>query len=286
MKGKDLAVIGGIGLAVYLLIPKAKVAEPIGGNGGGITTIIPELNIPEFKFPDVNITEIFQYPTTEKDLESIISPRDELVEWWDRFISLLDRNGKDEGDKNIVEKVIDVVTGGNGGNGGREKSIWEKLLAGEPLIDTDKITTSLADTAMDLISAPFDIGKKMFDEQGLFSEDWWTEQMPEWALTEQGKAQRAYGAESEAIFELAGVTQATPGNLYKLIAARNIITGKKEVAVERRPLLSQLIGFQEAESGVSSESPTIDEPFVYEGSELQAQDIALLKKHPYFSTLL
>jgi len=84
MKGKDLAVLGGIGLAVYLLIPKGREAAAAGGitilpgapaaaagsDIGGIFSgiaslfgampqpIVPEINIPEFIMPPIIIPEV------------------------------------------------------------------------------------------------------------------------------------------------------------------------------------------------------------------------------------
>lgn len=244
MKGKDLAVLGGIGLALYLLVPKAKEVAAAGGvttvipmptattpglDVGGLFSgiasifaampqqIIPEINIPEYRFdPRDYIPEVPDWEGMVPDWDKLIAGFAELSPDWDKLFALFggDGNGDENGDEN-----------GNG-NGEPSQSLVAKLLRGESLYPTG-IVKSLGDTILDLVEAPFKVGQKVFDEGGLFSEEWWTNMMPEWALTEKGKAERAYGGEAEAIFSEAGVTQATPENIQALIEAREKITGQK-----------------------------------------------------------
>lgn len=219
MKGKDLIFLAGGALLAYMLIPKKEAeAAPgvsiigiptageapldIGGIFGGIaslfgampTPIVPEINIPEFKWPDINIPEI-----NIPDIPEFVMPAlpDELKI------------------PDIPSLIPDIPGTG----------IIDRLLKGESLVETGGIVKSIGGTIVDIVEAPFEVGKEVFDEQGLFSEDWWTAQMPEFALTEKGKFMRAYGAESEAIFTEAGVEYATPENIDRLIAAREKITG-------------------------------------------------------------
>lgn len=96
MKGKDIILLAGVGgLALFLLkgkligedggsspqfipLPAASsldlggLFEGLGSLLGGVTggQIIPEINIPEFKFPDVTIPE-FNFPDWEKFIPSM-----------------------------------------------------------------------------------------------------------------------------------------------------------------------------------------------------------------------
>jgi len=227
MKGKDLILLAGGALLVYMLIPKEKIQAAAGsvttipqlipGPTQVIPQIIPQL-IPQI-IPQImpdrgeqgpsewDIFQMFQGWTEQMDLGLTVDDVEETIQ-------------------GALNKVL--PGGEQQPPRGAEGVGWlDKLLRGETLYPTG-IVPSISETITDIIEAPFEVGKEVFDEYGLFSEDWWTSMMPEWALTEAGKAQRAYGAESEAIFELAGVTEATPENIARLIAAEQIIKGKKD----------------------------------------------------------
>jgi len=262
MKGKDLFLLAGGALLVYMLIPKrlAEAAAPgvsvIEKVIPGPTQFIPQL-IPQFiptqgeQGPsEWDIFQMFQSWTeqiapglTDLDVEKAV--QDAL----NKFLPTEEQQPAPGGAPSITPEIPEwlknLLPGGNGA-GAAGRSWIEKLLGGESLYPTG-ITKSIGETITDVIEAPFRVGQEVFDEQGLFSADWWTSMMPEWALTERGKALREYGAESEAVFAKAGVKYITPEWLYARRAAASGL------------LPEQLLAIREAGSGVSSESYTVDE---------------------------
>jgi len=223
MKNKDLLMIGGVGLAVYMLMPKPK-AEPagvgyavmpatefdIGSLFGRITElfaampaqVIPEINIPEFKFPEIEMPELPDWEKFMPDWEKLIPAIPEELKIPD-IPSLI---------PDIPSLIPDFLPDIFKGNG-------EGIAGG--------IVKSISGAIKDIIEIPFDIGKEVFDEDGLFSEDWWTAQMPEWALTSYGKFQREEDVEAKAIFAEAGISEVTPETLSIFRQARETITGEK-----------------------------------------------------------
>lgn len=241
MKGKDLAVLGAIGLALYMLIPKGKEAAAAGGitaiiplpgaapgagplDIGGIfggmgemfagllgaipEPIVPEINIPEFILPPIVMPE---WPGAFEFDWSQYFPD------WESFLPSLPDELKLPGIPGLIpgipglpdlipDLIPDIFKGDGDGDGamvtaiGSGVNLWDK---GWNFIDAVLRGKLLAVGEENALAILF---------PGLTPED--PDKIPE-----------AYVRESEAIFEAAGVSEATPGNIDLLIAAREKITG-------------------------------------------------------------
>ncbi|GAG55960.1 unnamed protein product, partial [marine sediment metagenome] len=237
MKSKDLLMIGGIGLAVYLLFPKAKEAAAapgittiipapgapldIGGLFGGIASIfgampapiVPEINIPEFKLPPIDIPEggWGGFIPDEAFWRGFIPDWDEMMPDWDKFIPKFPGFPDLITDGGVVETVVDVITGGGNGNGG----IFEGVIDApkKTIEEGAKTWVSFWDTLTDAIAW----GNRPWYE--LFTDPLW--------LKKPTGEELEIRAESEAIFEEAGFSEVLPSNLDIFIKARETITGEK-----------------------------------------------------------
>ena len=151
MKSKDVLLIGGIGLLAYIALSQPKKEETggsatsfipipststqmdLGGLFQGIAgllgtvvtpNIVPEINIPEFKFPDINIPE---YPTP--DWSKLLPDWDKFLPDWERLIppipEELNVGGGGGGDK--TETSIPTIFGqvGSGVSG-----LWRDTIIG------------------------------------------------------------------------------------------------------------------------------------------------------------
>ena len=143
MKSKDLLVIGGIGLAVYMLMPKGKAAGgsettitmPTGGLDLGAlanlfsaipSQVIPEINIPEFKFPDIDIPE---FP----DWEKFFPDWEKFFPDWEKIIPALpDELKLPDIIPNLIPDIPILIPDWSnlipdlfGGNGDKKVSQWD-----------------------------------------------------------------------------------------------------------------------------------------------------------------
>lgn len=207
MKGKDIAIIGGVGFLFYLLLkPKAGEAEKDGAptfisnlfGGGGAPGIVPEIDIPEFVMPDWGfLPEVPDWEGMLPDWESMLPDWDKLLDPFNLFDG---GNGRDKIDIDLIPDVNIVVP---------KLTVDDKGIAeaaGDLLGSIIAFPTNVINQALDVVNWPWriDTGAGRLDET------------PE-----------SYRAESEAIFELAGISEVTPNNLDRLISAREAITGEK-----------------------------------------------------------
>jgi len=188
MKSKDLLVIGGVGLALYLLTTKSTPNDEAGSQtqfipvgspldiGGlltglssmfsGIPSGVTNINIPEIKGSEF---DIMQWATeAEQWIKNNLPPGD-------RSDGSNGSNGSDGGYRNPIEKAIDTIK----------------------------------DDLINLVPTPFR-GLVTKPDVGNWLEDW-----------------REIRAESEAIFEEAGFEEVTPQNIDVFTAAREKVIGRK-----------------------------------------------------------
>ena len=236
MKTKDLLVLGAIGLGAFLLMPKGEEGEPkssiitipsaqtpfdIGGIFGGMadmfsgifkampTQIIPEINIPEFKFPDIDMPE---FPD------------------WDKFFVDLPDELKIPDVPSLIPDIPGIFKFPDITPDVSQWDIWKK--------DTAQTISDVGEFFRKMTTIPSRFVPTEYYEQ---SEQKWIEKdYPE---------------------------NITPAWYY----AREEAT--------RGLLPEQYLAYKEAVSGRTSESPALPYP------EYEA-DIELLKKHPYFSTVI
>jgi len=114
----------------------------------------------------------------------------------------------------------------------------------------------------------------------LFTDPLWLEKGEEEEL-------EVYRAESEAIFEEAGVSEATPGNLDLLIRAREKITGERAEAlpaIGSEAYMLRMLGSPGPYAGPLSRWVPIPEPapIVKEKYPGEAADIKLLEALPWY----
>ena len=246
MKTNDLLMIGGIGLLAYMLVSKPTEAKDAGGvtvipmkdtsqlELGGIfsgiasllgaipSQIVPEINIPEFTFPDPT-TYIPEVPDWSKYIPD-----------WEMLIPKIPDEGLIPDIPSLIPDIF--PKNGNGLPSWNIPNLIEKAVTG-------------------LVSAK---------ETTIFSEQWWTDIMPSFALTEWGQYKREHEAEWEAEWEAKGLPETiTPEWYYE---QKRLTSG----------LLPQDIAVMRKETEVEAAEK-------YPG---YAADIELLKKHPYFSTVL
>jgi len=285
MKGKDLLMIGGLGLALYLVIPKGKAeaaggitilpsaptaAGPdIGGIFSGIASlfgampqpIVPEINIPEFILPPIVIPEVPGLPD--------FPDWSEFFPDWESFLPDLPDELKLPDIPSLIPDIpgipdlIPDLFGGNG-NGGLFEGVIDAPKA--TIEEGVKTWINFWDTATDVIAW----GNRPWYK--LFTDPLWLEKGEEEEL-------EAYRAESEAIFEEAGVSEATPGNIDLLIAAREKVTGETAEALPAIGSEAYMLRMLGSPQPYSKYTPVEKYPGY-------SADIELLKKHPYFGTIL
>lgn len=238
MKSKDLFVIGGTVLALYLLMPKAKevaaaggvttvipmpTATPgldVGGLFSGMASIIgampqqmvPEINIPEYKLPDVNIPEFPDYTGFFAAWEA------RLADWENRLRDL-EYDIPDIPDEGLIpdipslipdipDLIPDLIPDFFGGNGKNGDGAMMGFFA-----EVTKAWDNFWHTSTDIVAW----GNRPWYE--LFLDPLWLKKPTEEELEIR--------AESEAIFEEAGISEVTPENIHLLIEAREKVTGEK-----------------------------------------------------------
>lgn len=265
MKSKDLLLIGGIGLLAFTLFkPKAASDVEQGGGGGGGTTVIPfsggsafgggieELidgllnRIPPQVIPDLNIPE-FTFP-------DIVMP--ELPEWnnvlpdWENFFPDWEKflpNIPDELDFPSLPELPDIPSLFD--SDGKDSGAFMGFIA-EAVKGWDNFWNS-STRVLQWGNRPI---STIFES------------------LETTERKAALRAETEADWQARGLPEyVTPDWLYR----RN---------AEMSMPFADLLALREANSGSSSESNTTNEeslPYAEWDS-----DIALLEKHPYFSTVI
>ncbi len=228
MKGKDIALLGGGALALYLLLSK-KTAAPVSGSGpsilgfpsGGGTDIggiiagmgsmfsgimgampgqmIPELNIPEFVMPNIDIPDL-------PDWEGLIPDWENFLPDWEKFLPDIPDELNFPDIPSLIPDIPDLLPsipslfGGNGN--GAMMSFFPEVT---------KVWDNFWHSATDIVAW----GNRPWYK--LFTDPLWTEKP-----TDESETMRA---ESEAIFEEAGFSEVTPGNIDVFLAARDKVTG-------------------------------------------------------------
>ncbi len=238
MKGKDLAFLAGGALLVYMLIPKKEAeAAPgittiipmpapgeapldIGGLFGGIasifgampTQIIPEINIPEFTWPDWEkyVPEIpdwgqyvpewgeFAPPDWSQYIPDwgVLDPE----KWMEGFLGAPDE-GAPAKEPGLIDRTKDLIV----------KNIVAPVTeaTGEAVSEPISAAGEGLTWLVNYITHPFSLEYGVLAP--VFKRD-----IPE-----------AFVKESEAIFEEAGISEVTPSTLDIFIKARETVTGEK-----------------------------------------------------------
>tara|TARA_Y100000310_G_scaffold343565_1_gene451831 strand:- start:587 stop:1465 length:879 start_codon:yes stop_codon:yes gene_type:complete len=229
MKTGDMLLIGGVGLLAFMFMSKPRESVegggitqfiPIPSNGNaasldlfGIADIlkslpntivnipdiivnIPDINVPTV-LPEIDIPEVILPPVEDIDIPEVIPPPVEDIWNFGR-------------DNPVVDNTIGLI---------------DKLLSGESLIDPSAPAKSLGKTWLDIYLFPWNVAGDIYSEAYERGEEWWTENMPDFMLTDWMNAQKLFGDESEEIFTEGGITNASPENIDLLIAARNKVRG-------------------------------------------------------------
>jgi len=229
MKGKDLAFLAGGALLVYLLIPKKEAeAAPgvsiisvptpgeapldIGGLLGGIgsifgampTQVVPEINIPEFTWPDWEkyVPELPDWEGYIPDWEQYIPDWGVLdpEKWMERFLGAPDE-GAPEKEPGLIDRIKEAIV--------------------------ENIVEPVTEATGEAVSEPIEVaGEGVSWLAGFITQPFNPEYWPLFQFFKKDIPE-AFVKESEAIFEEAGISEVTPSTLDIFIKAREKITGEK-----------------------------------------------------------